>query len=142
MKNYTQIPNEILEPNQLSPQAKLLHCALLRFCQSSDWCYPSQKMLAKCLDLSTRMVRTYTKELESYGLVYKIRTGFNRPNTYRVAKAITREGKNNSYHIGSTFPLHDGSVVPPNNTYRRRKYNNKIEDIKKDLGKKLSMDKI
>ncbi len=141
MKNFTQIPNEILEESQLSIPARYLLCVLLRRCQSDEWCYPSQKSLGRYLNVKPRTIRNYLKELEENGLIYTVRTGFNRPNTYKVAKKYIVDRKTDSYHIGSAIPLHRGNPLPSNNTYRRRKYNNKVKDIKKGLTDKFSMDK-
>lgn len=130
MKNYTKIPNELMSQSQLSIQARYLLCVLLKYCGKDEWCFPSQARLAEDMGYkSPRYIRSILGELQRAGLVYKKRRGFNRSNTYRVAKIFTIErspasypqGQSASYHLSSDIPLHQGSVIPPKNTYLKGK---------------------
>ncbi|HNP89616.1 MAG: hypothetical protein BWY24_00166 [Microgenomates group bacterium ADurb.Bin219] len=140
MKDYTLIKNPILRASQLTINARYLLCVLLRYCGKKEYCYPSLKTLGADLGLSPRQVSVYIDELIDNGLVTKTRTGFDRSNTYKVAKSFIVENeevvaaykksasnmdeKSDSAHIRSAFPLHSGSELPPNNTYLIVKDNN------------------
>ena len=137
--NFTIISNELLEESQLSIPARYLLCVLIRRCQSDEWCYPSQITLGKYLNVSSRTIRSYLNELEEAGLILRVRTGFNRPNTYKVAKKFKLDRKDTSCHLRAEVPLHKGNIVPPNNTYRRKKYNKESTKIKRELLDKLSI---
>jgi len=120
MKNFTLIHNEILEASQLSIQARLLHCILLKYCGQDEWCYPSQKTLAEQLSYrDPRHVRTILNELIQAGIIIKQRRGFNKTNTYKVAKEFIVDRNHSSPHLGSKFPLNQGMTAPPKNTYRK-----------------------
>lgn len=140
MKNFTAIHNELFERSQLSIPARLLHCILLKYCGQDDHCYPSQKTLAENLGLcGSRHVRTLLNELINAGLVTKKRSGFNKSNTYKVAKDFVLDRNGNSSHLGSKFPLHQGSTVPPKNTYRKAGVKKGIQLLRKRvMGFRLS----
>lgn len=130
----------MLIESQLSIPARYLYCVLLRYCGKNEWCYPSQKTLGIDLGCSARHVRDLIKELEKQGLIFKKRKGYNRANNYKVAKSLTSDRKSGSLSIGnsnsslvkqssspqlgSTFPIHEGTIVPPNSTYLLGKDNN------------------
>lgn len=129
MKSYTKIPNEILNSNQLSVPERYLYCVLLRYCGNKDYCYPSQNTLGNALGYSERHIRGLLRVLEVAGFISRSRRGFNRPNTYRVTDALVSKGKPSSVpsekpsspHLGSAYPLHQGTEVPPNTTYIKGK---------------------
>lgn len=118
MNNYTKIPNEILTFSQLSISARYLYCVLLKYCGKDEYCFPSQKTLAKDLGLTDRQIRNLIKELAFTGIVFPTRRGWNRSNTYKISKLL-RNG--NSYMIGSQIPLNQGNKIPPKSTYIKGK---------------------
>lgn len=124
---YTYIPNEIFKQCQLSISARFLLCILLQYCRKKDTCFPSQSMLARNMGVSSRQVRNLIKELVSNDLPYVKRQGFNRSNTYYVAKSFQIYEKNSSYHLGSKFPLHLHQELPTNSTKGKR-----LEKISED----------
>lgn len=129
MKNFTQIPNQIFQESQLTLQARYLLCVLLKFCGQDESCFPSQKLLAKIMCLSVRQTTDYLRELEDSGIIKRKRAGFNRPNTYTVAREyenytshqVSLNKKSNSSELRALFPLHTRNAVPPTNTYRKEK---------------------
>ena len=146
MKGYTKIPNDMLNVSQLSIPARYLYCVLTRHCGKSEWCFPGQITLGKELGISSRHVRNLVKELENIGLLTKQRTGYNKSNTYRLAKTLnsskkpssSMDKKPNTPQISSVFPLHEGTLIPPNSTYLIEKDNNTalregLEKLKKDM---------
>jgi hypothetical protein len=92
---------------------------LTKYAGQDDYCFPSQKTLAKDLGVSSRYIRTLLNELLKNKLISKKRTGFNKSNTYTIAKDYVRNSS--SGHIGPAYPLDQGTGVPPNNTYRNKK---------------------
>lgn len=146
MKNFTQIPNEILDESHLSIQARYLLCVLLRYCGQDDYCYPSQRTLARVLGCTDRHIRNLLKELLKSKLIISKRKGFNKPNTYTVSKTFERkcisslkskDRKSSSYHLGSRIPLNQGNNLPDNNTYRTRKDNTLNDDEMNKLREKI-----
>jgi len=123
MKNFTLIPNEILGSSQLSIQARYLHLVLMKHCGQAEHCYPSQRTLAEALGCSSRHIRNLLQELIVAGLVSITRSGYNRPNTYKVAKQfiVKNDRNSSSYHLGSLVPIYQGTVLPPKNTYTKVK---------------------
>lgn len=140
MENYTKIPNKMLNKSQLSVQARYLYCVLLKYCGKDEYCYPSQKTLGKVLGYSQRHIRTLLNELIENKLVSKRRSGWNRANTYKVSKSLVANKKSGSVHLGSKFPIHQGTKVPPKSTYlkgkgkRSKKGLKKVKDILKKKG--------
>ncbi|PIY80635.1 MAG: hypothetical protein COY80_01940 [Candidatus Pacebacteria bacterium CG_4_10_14_0_8_um_filter_42_14] len=117
MKNFTRIPNQILNQSQISYQARYVFCLLLKYCGQKDYCYPSQDRLAKDMGISDRQIRAHLNELCLAGLIKKQRTGFNKTNTYTITKHFQMSGKPDSPQLGSKFPLDPGTTLPPKNTY-------------------------
>lgn len=135
MKNFTIILNELLGESQLSIPSRYLFCVLLKYCGRKEWCFPSQKTLAKDLNCSERHIRNLIKELERNELVYKVRRGFNRSNNYRLATSLTYyrqpNGNPNSSHLGSMLPLHTGNEVPPKSTYLKAKAKRSVKGLER-----------
>jgi DNA-binding transcriptional regulator GbsR (MarR family) len=139
MRNYTKIPNELFEESQLSIVERYLFGLLLKYCGKKDYCYPSQKTIAKIMGYSERYVRVLLKKLEEKKIIYTSRTGFNRPNTYKVSKDLIRNSSSpakktineihKSPHLGTAVPLHIGKELPPNSTYIKEKDKNKDKNL-------------
>ena len=127
MKNYTKIPNDLFEESQLSINARYLFCVLKKYCGKKDFCFPSEKTLARIMGYSERYIRKFIKELVVVGIIFIKRKGFNRPNTYKVSKDLIRnidssmDRKTESYHIGTPVPLYTGTIIPPKSTYIKEK---------------------
>jgi len=141
-KNYTKIPNEILEENQISLTGRLLYILLVKYLGNKDICYPSEKTLSRHLDISVRQIRNKIQELRDAGLIYYYRKGFNRANTYKISTNLSRDfdKKTSSYHIGSIFPLHTSQLVPPNSTYLKETEKSSVDNLelkRKELFKKI-----
>lgn len=135
MKNYTKIPNELFQESQLSVNERYLFGLLLKYSGKKDFCFPSQKTLGGIMLLSERYIRKLLQQLKNKGIIHIQRTGFNKPNTYKVSKNLIRitdistDRKTKSYHIGTPVPLHTGTIIPPKNTYIRGKENINIKNI-------------
>jgi hypothetical protein len=128
MKNFSIIPNEIFEPNQLSGPAKLLYCVLLKYCGKDDWCFPGQLRLSANLGVSVRYLRDLSNELIIAGLVYKTRRGYNQSNSYKVSKHLQIHKAGSAYQVSSIVPLHNGSLVPTKSTYIKGKGKRSIKN--------------
>jgi hypothetical protein len=136
MRNFTVIPNEILEESQLSVPARYLLCVLLKYCGQNDWCYPSQETLGKQLGYTARYIRDLLNELESNRLIVRKRLGFNKTNTYKATKSFLKTRNQNESHLGSMIPLNEGIVVPPNSTYIKAKDKRGMESMRDILVRK------
>jgi len=135
MKNYTKIPNEILGPSQLTIEARYLYCLLLRYCGKDERCFPSQDTLAKDTSFTPRHVRNLLNQLIQTGIVVKKRSGWNRANTYTVSKSLKIDRNGVSSHLGSMFPLHKGTPIPPKNTYLKGKGKRSIKGMERLIQK-------
>lgn len=129
MKNYTKIPNEMLNQSQLSIPARYLYCVLVKHCGQNETCYPGQERLGKTLGITPRHIRHLLNELLLNGLILKKRTGYNKPNTYTVTKDLITYRKGASYHVGNKFPFQRGTTTPANSTYRKGKANKGMEKL-------------
>ncbi len=122
MKNFTMIPNELLGESQLPLTERYLYCVLLCYCGSDkDYCWPGHDALARSLSITPRQIRNLLCNLETQGFIKKTRAGWNRTNTYEVAKRLTVDRKSGSTVIGNMFPFHHGNEVPSINTYGTKK---------------------
>lgn len=124
-KNFTMVPNQILEPNQLTPIERLLLIELHRYKRRDPFCYPTQQLLADCIGVTPRYVRDLLERLEKYALIKKVREGFNTSNIYYVAKKYWIDDRNpNSPLLRTVFPIHIGTGDPTTKKQIRR-YRNK-----------------
>lgn len=117
MKNFTIIPNELLNSSQLTIMERYLYCVLLKLCGNKDYCFPSQKTIATTMGKSPRYVWTLLDKLEKKGFIKRTRRGWNRSNTYEVAKKLLTNSHHSANQISNMFPFHHSNVVPANNTY-------------------------
>lgn len=137
-RNFTQVPNEVLENCDVSISARYLLIVLLRYMMQKDFCFPSQKTLSKDLGFTSRYIRTLLKELECKKYLRKNRFGFNTSNTYIIGPALN--WKYSSYHIGTTVPEYKGTTVPTKNMNGRIINKNnliKINKIRKECSDKI-----
>lgn len=119
----------MLDESQLSIPSRYLYCVLLRYCGKNDSCYPSQLTLGKKLGMTDRHIRELLAELENNGLITRHRSGFNKANTYYVAKDLRSDRNQSSVHVGNMFPLHQGTEIPANSTYIKGKGNKGMERL-------------
>lgn len=123
-KNFTMVPNEILEANQLSANERLLLIELHNFKRQDDNCYPSQKRLASRMSISIRYVRTLLNKLEVYALIKTVRKGFNMNNTYYMTTQYWIDKRNpSSPQLRTILPLHSGTINPTTKKQIRRHRN-------------------
>lgn len=111
----------MLGPSQLTIEARYLYCLLLKYCGKDERCFPSQSTLAKDTGFTPRHIRNLLNQLINTGIIVKKRSGWNRANTYTVSKSLKIDRNGTSYHLGSMFPLQQGTVVPPKSTYLKGK---------------------
>lgn len=146
MKGYTKIPNQLLDESDLTIQERYLFCVLLRHCGNKDTCFPSQKRLGRMLGYSDRYIRKLISNIISKtDILVKARHGWNRANTYTLSKDLNLKRNSSSYHIGSQFPIHKGTPVPPNSTYLTGKgntYRKGMEQMREIMERKGILKKI
>ncbi len=147
-KNFTMVPNELLDVSQLSVQARFLYIVLLKHCYQKESCFPGQTTLAAILGCGDRNIRILLKQLKKEGLIEIKREGWNRVNTYTVhrnlkstrdlpskAKSGSSIRNGNSSHLGTKVPLHPGNILPTNNT-NGIKRNEKMSQAKYEVWRK------
>lgn len=87
-KGFTQVPNHILESENLSPGAKLTYAMLLKYAWQHDFCFPGQDRLAKDMGVSRRSVNTYIQEMEKKKFITIKRQGQGKPNIYTLKLTV------------------------------------------------------
>jgi len=70
----------------LSHSAKLTYALILSYAWQKDYCFPGQETLARDLEVSTRSVIEYLKELQARGLIRIQRRGLGKTNVYHVLR--------------------------------------------------------
>lgn len=88
---FTQVPNHILKSKDISVGAKLTYAMLLSYAWYNQSCFPGQETLADDMGVSLRSVTTFTKELQTSGLISVKRTGFNKPNLYTLHVTVPKK---------------------------------------------------
>jgi len=83
---FTQLPNYLFQVRGLSHSAKLTYALILSYAWQKDYCFPGQETLARDLEVSTRSVIEYLKELQGRGLIRIQRRGLGKTNIYHVLR--------------------------------------------------------
>jgi hypothetical protein len=87
---FTQVPNFVLTKKEISVGAKLAYAMLLKYAWDNDACFPGQLKLAEDMGAAERSVRTYLKELESFGMLEIKQRGLGKTNLYRLHLTIDK----------------------------------------------------
>ncbi len=132
MKNYTIIPNELLDRSILSPQVRYLLCVLKRFAGQDDYCYPSQQTLSRIMLVSERHIRNYIHQLKKAKIISVKRTGFNKSNTYHL---YLKDQNHSSDQSGIKVPDNPGITLPTKSTYRKATNKKGLESVRNTLEK-------
>jgi len=90
-RGFTQVPNFMLQNDQLSIGAKLTYAMMLKYAWYDDHCFPGQKTLAKDLGTSDRSVRSYLKELEKVGFISIKQRGLGKVNMYDLHLRVKKK---------------------------------------------------
>jgi len=83
---FTQLPNYLFQIRGLSHGAKLTYALILSYAWQHEYCFPGQDLLARDLEVSTRSVIEYLKELVAQNLIRIQRRGLGRTNIYHVLR--------------------------------------------------------
>ena len=83
---FTQLPNYLFQVRGLSHSAKLTYALILSYAWQKEYCFPGQETLARDLEVSTRSVIEYLKELQNRGLIRIQRRGLGKTNVYHVLR--------------------------------------------------------
>lgn len=91
-RNFTRVPNEIIEHDELSPQAKMVWIELWKFCfHDGDGVFPGMEKIGEDLNYHKNTVRKYRHELEDANLLRVKRRGQGKTNIYYL---YTPSGQN------------------------------------------------
>ena len=93
---FTQVPNYVLESEDLTPGAKLGYTMLLKYAWNNNRCFPGQERLAKDMGVSRASANTYIKELEKKGFLAIIRRGQGKTNLYELDVTVGRKAVDKS----------------------------------------------
>ncbi len=85
-QGFTQLPNFLFQIRGLSHGAKLAYALILSYAWQGGYCFPGQETLARDLEVSTRSVIEYLKELQASGLIRIQRRGLGMTNIYHVLR--------------------------------------------------------
>ena len=79
---FTQVPNFVLESDEISPGAKLVYAMLLKYAWQNGFCFPGQEALARDMGCGRRSVIRFMKELTGRGFMEITRRGQGKTNVY------------------------------------------------------------
>ena len=82
-QNFTIIPNEVLENDELSMQARSVYVFLASYCYDESVCWPTLGQLSEKMKISETTLRRYLNELVDAGLL-EINREQGRGNSYRL----------------------------------------------------------
>ena len=68
-RSFTQVPDEIINKQELSAQAKVVYIGLLHFARHKKTCFPKIEKIAKFCGMSRRTVERYLPELRKADLL-------------------------------------------------------------------------
>ncbi len=85
-RGFTQLPNYLFEIRGLSHSAKLTYGIIMSYAWQKGSCFPGQDKLARTLEVSTRSVIEYLKELQSHQLIRIQRRGLGKTNVYHILR--------------------------------------------------------
>jgi len=81
-ENFTRVPNEVIEEDDLSTQAKMVWIEFWKFAYSGGGVFPGMERIAEDLNYSKKTARKYRKELEEAELLKTERRGQGKTNIY------------------------------------------------------------
>lgn len=83
-KGFTQVPNFVLESDEISSGAKLAYAMLLKYAWHENRCFPGQDKLADEMGVSRRSVINYVQELKDVDFISVKRQGQGKTNIYTL----------------------------------------------------------
>ena len=93
-KGFTQVPNFVLESEEICSGAKLTYAMLLKYAWHEDRCFPGQDRLAAEMGVSRRSVNRYIQELSGQDFISIDRQGQGKTNVYTLHLIVdNQEGK-------------------------------------------------
>ena len=90
---FTQVPNFVLERDDISSTAKLAYTMLLKYAWSNKQCFPGQERLALDMGVGLRSITRAIKELKETGLINIIQRGLGKPNIYELNFTVDKAAK-------------------------------------------------
>lgn len=83
-KGFTQIPNLLIDTNELSPYEKIIFIALKRHMINKNKCWPGYKRIAKIANCGTTTIKKSIKNLKEKGYIDVKRKKNSRVNVYEI----------------------------------------------------------
>ena len=140
MKNFTQIPNEVVFNTEVSDGAFRTYVALKSFKYGQGQVFPSERTISKQRNKTTRTIINHIKELKLSGLISYKKRGFSASNSYKFNEennfsneASLQENKFTSIEKVDS-PLIRNSLHTKNTEIKNTKINNiGIEILRKRM---------
>jgi biotin operon repressor len=88
---FTQVPNFILNNQQLTPNAKVIYAKLLSYAWHNNAVFPGQDKMAVEIGSSQQSVSRGIKELEDAGYLMITRRGQGMTNIYTLHHTVKRK---------------------------------------------------
>lgn len=120
-RGFTKVPNALLSDTGLDVHCRMLAALLLMHAGQAASCFPSEKTLARYLNLKgDRAVRSHLRHLEGAGLKVA-REAFkgksrNRYYVERLDNYVAPNRHVDAAPTGAQMPVPTGTQVPPNQT--------------------------
>ena len=87
---FTQVPNCLLNNQDLSFPAKIVYAKLLSYAWNNNYVFPGQETMAKEMGTSQPTINRGIKELEQQGWLEVQRRGQGRTNIYILKYVVRR----------------------------------------------------
>lgn len=138
--NFEGLRRFIRNPN-ISPSAKTLLVNILLYAGIDGVSFPSQEKLSKDLNLSSRHIRSLTRELKSSKLLRWRKGGYGKSNQYTVSEELyfridNPSRKSISVNPGSQIPLQNGNPLPTNISQEGNPLSSTVQQLFENTSKK------
>ena len=87
---FTQVPNSLINSQDLSASGKLVYAKLLSYAWHNDRVYPGQERMAEALGMGLRTVSGAVAELQKRGYLKVQRRGLGLTNIYTLYHSVKK----------------------------------------------------
>ncbi|MFA5214437.1 helix-turn-helix domain-containing protein [Sulfuricurvum sp.] len=130
IRNYTQVPNDIINDKRLSLKAKGLYLFLVS--KPDNWDF-SARLIASQNDDSESAIKRLLNELENYGLLFRVHVygGYDYELFDTIKTPIFRHASQNDTNVNDTYQKDTNQKAPiiSNTQYSKRKEEREINKL-------------
>lgn len=144
MINFTQIPNLLLQTQELSDGELVTLLLLLSLKFGESKLFPSQKYIAELRGKDKRTIQIHLKKLKKLDYIDYKKRGYSTSNLYTLNnEKIFANGSDNSEKnftsITRELSSHTSNIFPPNNINdNNTNLNNTIDEEKERINQKIN----